>query len=407
MLMNLWYVGEWSRNVKDKPVKTKILGQNLVLFRDAEGKVKCLADVCLHRGGSLAGGWVNEKRDCVVCPYHGWEYGEGGKCKKIPSEGPEFKIPERFKIDSYPVEERYGMVWIFMGDLPEEERYPIPPFPEFDDPQWRAVDSEYVWNAEAARVVENGIDIAHASFVHPEFGYPDAADKNFIEKIERHEWWAASSNVMYPPELKGGLFNWRKTIRKDKQETRVHPVWYLPGMTVRIQIDLKPGWHILMFDANTPVDEHTTRTFAIQLRSFFKQKIFDKGSVKRLKKVLLEDAAIVNESSPYYLPETLVNELSVKSDRFMFTFRNARRKLIEEKGWLIDTDARDRYQGRKVLTVPCPDRREALEKGEGWVFDAMPAVAPIVQPVNITDTQPGSEHDVLAATKAAGEVVSN
>ena len=56
MLTNLWYVAEWSETVKDKPVKTKLIGQNLVLFRDLEGKVKCLADVCLHRGGSLSGG---------------------------------------------------------------------------------------------------------------------------------------------------------------------------------------------------------------------------------------------------------------------------------------------------------------------------------------------------------------
>ncbi len=394
MLINLWYVAEWSKTVTDKPVKAKILGQNLVLFRNAEGNVDCMADVCLHRGGSLSGGWVNEKKDCVVCPYHGWEYDGKGKCQTIPSEGPEFKVPPRFKVDAYPCEERYGRMGVVSGELPEEERYPIPPLPEYDDPKWRAVDCEFTWNAEAGRIVENGIDIAHASFVHPVFGYNSTAGDNFIEKVEKHEHWATSTNVMYPPQLKGGFLGWRRFMRKDKQATRVHPTWYMNGMTVRMQIDLRPGWQIVMFDANTPVDENTTRTFAIQLRSFFTSPLFDKGSLKRLAVILEEDAVIVENSNPFYLPETLMNEVSVKSDKFMSTFRMARRKLIEEKGWQIDLKARDNFMGKKVLTVPSPGRKVAEAEGLGWVFEAMPTVAPITTPVKIT----GFEEDVTNLT---------
>ncbi|WP_163932711.1 aromatic ring-hydroxylating dioxygenase subunit alpha [Paraferrimonas sp. SM1919] len=385
MLINLWYVAEWSKTVKDKPVKAKVLGQNLVLFRDLEGNVKCTADVCLHRGGSLSNGWVNKKRDCVVCPYHGWEYNGEGKCTKIPSEGDDFKVPPRFKVDAYPVEERYGMIWVFMGDLDEKDRYPIPPLPEYDDPNFRGLETEFTWQAEASRVVENGIDIAHASFVHPVFGYPDTAEDNYIESIEKHEEWAVSHNVMYPPQLKGGFLGWRKLIRKDKQPTVVHPGWYLNGMTVKIQIDLRKDWKIVMFDANTPVDEHTTRTFAWQFRSFMKSPLFDKGSLKRLSTILHEDAQIVEASQPYYLPETLANEVSVKSDKFMSTFRMARRRCIEELGWQIDLDKRDSYNGKKVLTIPSPGRKEALAEGRGWVFETMPLVAPVKTPTEKKD----------------------
>jgi phenylpropionate dioxygenase-like ring-hydroxylating dioxygenase large terminal subunit len=394
VLVNLWYVGEWSKTVKDKPVKTRILGQNLGLFRDTDGKVQCLADVCLHRGGSLSGGWVNEEKTSVVCPYHGWEYGGTGKCHKIPSEGEDFKIPPRFKIDSYPVEERYGMVWVFMGDLPEDERYPIPPLPEYGDAGWREVSCEYTWKAEAARVVENGIDIAHASFVHPEFGYGDNANENYIERLEKHDSWASSTNVMHPPALKGGFLGWRRFMRQERQDTRVHPTWWLAGFTIRMQIDLRPGWTIVMFDANTPVDENTTRTFAVQLRSFFKIPLFDKGSLKRLERVLTEDANIVEASNPYYLPETLVNEVSVKSDRFMSTFRMARRKHIEQKGWEIDLVERDKSKGRKVLTIPCPARREAEAEGRGWVFEAMPLVPAITKVISASDFE--KEVDALS-----------
>ena len=371
MLINLWYVAEWSDAVKDKPVKVKLLGQNFVLYRDDKGKVHCLSDVCLHRGGSLSGGPIHG--DCVACPYHGWRYNGEGRVTFIPTRGETGDVPDRARIDAYPTEERYGMIWVFLGDLPEEERYPIPPFEEYGAPGWKAVTSEYTWKAAAARVVENGIDMAHASFVHPVFGHPSTADKNYIESDQREEWWATHTCVMHPPQFKDGLI--RRFIRKEKQPTRVHPSFYLPGYTVRLQVDLRPGWQIIRFDANTPVDEFTTRTFAIQVRSFFTQSMFDKGSVKRLKEILLQDAAIVENASPNWLPETLANELSVLEDKFMGFWRQTRRRHIEEHGWQIDSAALKPHEGFKTFTIPSPARRAHPEIR--WVLDTVPLKAPI------------------------------
>lgn len=369
MLINLWYVAEWSNAVGREPVKVKMLGQNFVLFRDESGKAHCLSDVCLHRGGSLAGGWTNG--NCVVCPYHGWRYDGDGAVAFIPSEGEDFKPPKRARIDSYPVEERYGMIWVFLGDLPEEERYPIPPCDEFEDPQWRIMQTEFTWNAEAARVVENGIDIAHASFVHPMFGKPESAQENNILKVESGDWWGKSENIQYPPKFKD---NWlRKRMRREGQPTSTFPHWYLPGMIARIRIDINTKMSIVMFDANTPVDENTTRTFALQFRNFFKQKFFDKGSLKRLKRILHEDATIVEAAAPNYLPDSLANELSVGDDKFMRSFRAARRRCIDEFGWKIDTGEVASARGKKVLTIPSPARREL---DMNWVLDTVPLVPP-------------------------------
>jgi len=368
VLINLWYVAEWAKNVSREPVKVKLLGQNFVLFRDQNGKAHCLSDVCLHRGGSLAGGWTKE--DCVVCPYHGWRYGTDGHVKFIPSEGEDFKIPKRMRIDSYPVEERYGMIWVFLGDLPEEERFPIPEVEEWGDPQWRLLTSEFTWNADAARVVENGIDIAHASFVHPQFGKPETAQRNHIVEVESGDWWGKSENLQYPPEMQGGFL--RKRMRKDEQPTKTAPHWFLPGMVARIRIDINTKMAIVMFDANTPVDENTTRTFALQFRNFFKLKMFDAGSLKRLTRILEEDQAIVEAASPNYLPDSLANEMSVGDDRFMRTFRSARRRLIE-KGWKIDSKEAAKSKGVKALTIPSPGRREP---GLNWVLDTVPLLPP-------------------------------
>ncbi|QFU74311.1 aromatic ring-hydroxylating dioxygenase subunit alpha [Halioglobus maricola] len=380
MLINLWYVAEWSHAVTDKPVKVQMLGRKFVLFRDTRGKVNCLSDICLHRGGSLSGGWT--KGDCVACPYHGWRFSGEGKVEHIPSEGEDFNIPDKARIDAYPTEERYGMIWVFLGDQPEEERFPIPELPEYGDDNWKLISDEWTWKAEAARVVENGIDIAHASFVHPIFGMEATAQENQIVKVEKGEHWGYSENVQYPPQMKENFL--RRRIRKDRQPTVTKPEWNLSGMLVRIQIDLNEKMSLIMFDANTPIDEHTTRTFALQFRNFFKQNIFDKGSRKRLRKILAEDTAIVEAASPNYLPDSLANELSVKDDKFMSSFRSARRKLIEEKGWKIDSEAAEKFDGRKALVIPSPLRRERDDLD--WVIDTVPLIDPIRKPAQATGT---------------------
>ena len=371
MLINLWYVAEWSDRVGRAPVKCKLLGQNFVLFRDRLGKAHCLSDICLHRGGSLSGGWVNG--DCVVCPYHGWRYNDAGAVTFVPSEGEEMAIPERARIDSYPVEERYGLIWVFLGDLPEAERFPIPPCDEFGDPNWRMLTSEFSWRANAARIVENGTDIAHTSFVHPSFGKPESAQENHIIKIESGDWWGKSENLQYPPQLKGSWL--RRRMRKEGQPTSTFPHWYLPGMIARIRIDINERMSIIMFDANTPVDENATRTFALQFRNFFKARYFDRGSRKRLRRILSEDAVIIEAASPNYLPDTLANEMSFGDDKFIRTFRAARRRLIEERGWKIDSRAVAAHRGEKALTIPSPARRRLPDMR--WVIDTVPLVPPI------------------------------
>jgi phenylpropionate dioxygenase-like ring-hydroxylating dioxygenase large terminal subunit len=382
MLTNLWYVAEWSKNVADKPVRARVLGQNFVLFRDSSGKVKCLADICVHRGGALSNGWTTE-RDCVACPYHGWEFDGEGQVQFIPSRGEGAEVPERARIDAYPAQERYGMIWVFMGDLPEDERYPIPPFPEYDDPDnWRPIETEFSWNADVDRVVENGIDIAHTAFVHPGFGYREMAAKNHIVKMERTEYSGSSSCILYPPPMEGKM-GLMRMARKDKAATHVHPAFHLSGHTVRLHIEVNSWMSMIIFDANTPVDENTTRSFVVQVRNFFRWKMFDKDSVRRTLKVFREDAEIVEALSPHYLPESLEEEVSVEQDKFMAAWRRVRRKHIE-MGWKIDTKAMEPHLKEKVFTIPSPPRR--ANPHLRWALDTVPLVpASPTRPTAVTD----------------------
>ena len=118
--INFWYpIARAEEVVDDKPLRVELLGMPFVAFRDTAGAVHVLADTCVHRGGSLSAGWVRDGK--AICPYHGWEYDGGGKCTKIPSLVGKTP-PARAKVDSYPVQEKYGIVFAFLGDLPEAEQ---------------------------------------------------------------------------------------------------------------------------------------------------------------------------------------------------------------------------------------------------------------------------------------------
>ena len=119
MFINFWYVAEQSEKLTKKPIRRKMLGQHFVLFRDESGKARCLSDVCIHRGGSLSAGKI--ANNCIQCPYHGWHFDGNGICQRIPSLGKEAKIPKRAKIDSYPTKEIYGLIFCFLGDIPDKK----------------------------------------------------------------------------------------------------------------------------------------------------------------------------------------------------------------------------------------------------------------------------------------------
>ncbi len=366
MIINQWYVAEDVANIIDKPKRVKLLGFDFVLFRDQAGKINCLSDVCIHRGASLGAGQL--LNGCVECPYHGWQFNGGGNVVKIPSLPADTKIPARARVDSYPVKEKYGWIWVFLGDLAEADRPPLPDFPEYDDSaNWRTVRGEWLWKADYARIVENGLDFAHAPFVHPSFGNRDTAEIHDFE-LEKDEW-SARAKVTYIPPLPKGV--WR-FVRKEKTPVQAQPSYHVSGSTMRLDVWLTATWRMVIFDVNTPIDEHTTLTRWIMARTFFRQKMFDGDSVKRTIKIFEQDTRIVEEICPASVPADLRDELTVKSDGLMNAFRMKRRELIE-RGWQLDVEKLStEINGRRAVVIPSPGRRE--DGGKNYVLKTAPLV---------------------------------
>src|SRR5262249_32464318 len=158
-----WHPVARSREVTDKPVSAKLLNQPLVLWR-SNGQVVAFYDLCIHRGTPLSLGWLDGGE--LVCAYHGWRYGTDGACTRIPSLPPDRPIPAKACASSFRAEERYGLIWVCLG----EPRVGIPEFPpEFHDPafKWEPFSNSGLWKANAARMFENLADYSHFPFVHP------------------------------------------------------------------------------------------------------------------------------------------------------------------------------------------------------------------------------------------------
>ncbi len=101
--------GRWTMRVR-------LLGENLVLYRDRQDRLGLIAESCPHRGASLAYGIPTE--DGIRCPYHGWEFGGSGECLSQPNERDSLRLRQNAKTVAYPVEELNGMLFAYLGPEP-------------------------------------------------------------------------------------------------------------------------------------------------------------------------------------------------------------------------------------------------------------------------------------------------
>jgi Vanillate O-demethylase oxygenase C-terminal domain len=185
-------------------------------------------------------------------------------------------------------------------------------------------------------------------------------------EMEQDEWSARAKVTYIPPRPKGV---W-KYVRKQGTPVQAQPGFHVSGATMRLDVWLTQTWRMVIFDVNTPIDEHTTLTRWIMARSFFRQKMFDGDSVKRTIKIFEQDTKIVEEICPELVPTDLREELSVKSDGLMNAFRFKRRELMN-RGWALDIEAlRNHIDGRRAVVIPSPARR--AEQGRNFVLKTAP-----------------------------------
>ena len=160
-LRNEWYVAALSRELQDKPLARTLLGESMVLFRTASGQAVVMDNRCPHRGAPLSSGEV--VGESIVCGYHGFSFGASGRCNHIPGGA---NIPAKACVRSFPVIDRWGWVFVWMGDPAKADEALLPDFRWTAEPGW-AGGSDYLYVKSNYNLVrDNLLDLTHARYVH-------------------------------------------------------------------------------------------------------------------------------------------------------------------------------------------------------------------------------------------------
>lgn len=178
------------------PVRIEILSERLIAFRDSSDRLGLIDEFCSHRGVSL---WFGRnEEDGLRCPYHGWKYDVNGQCLEVPSEPVGSKLCNRIRMKSYPLVERGGILWTYMGpkalqpDLPEFE------FVTVDDD--RRYVSKRFQECNYLQAMEGGIDPNHVAFLHS----GEITRESMIATEHAAEHWRQDLKVRLDAEVSEG-----------------------------------------------------------------------------------------------------------------------------------------------------------------------------------------------------------
>jgi len=161
-LRNCWYVAGWADGLGEAPLARTFLDEPVALFRDVEGTARAIGGRCPHRFAALGAGRVID--GALACPYHGLRFDRTGACVFNPHGAGQ--VP-RAAVPAYPLAERHGLLWIWMGDADVADEALIPDFAWLADPRWEAVRGATVADGHYELYSDNILDLSHANFVHP------------------------------------------------------------------------------------------------------------------------------------------------------------------------------------------------------------------------------------------------
>jgi phthalate 4,5-dioxygenase len=234
------------------PVRVLVLGERLVAFRDTDGQVGLLRNACPHRGASL---FLGRNEECGIrCVYHGWKFATDGACLDIPNEPAARNFKERIRAVSYPVIERGGVVWAYLGP-----RATPPPLPDFEGNaeggSARAVMRDCNW----LQALEGDIDTSHFSFLHlgsaqPE-DYPEGSftRSTLVDRAPRYQVLDSPAGAVYAAyrPFEPGKLYWRVANFAFPFYTQPGPGTLGAKVNVRAWMPMDDG-HTLFFMMTPP-----------------------------------------------------------------------------------------------------------------------------------------------------------
>ncbi|HJR37964.1 MAG TPA: aromatic ring-hydroxylating dioxygenase subunit alpha [Nocardioidaceae bacterium] len=265
-VLNTWYVVAWSHEVARQPVRRVVCEKPVVLYRTKAGTVTALADRCAHRAYPLSAGRL--VGDSIECGYHGFAYGPDGVCTRVPAQE---SIPARAVVAKYPIVEKDGWLWIWLGDPASADPATVPDTHWMNDPDWATVTHTMLFECRHDLIHDNLLDLTHESFLHKttvgddyiyEHGITVEVDGNVVT-VDR-----LMPGVEAPPL-------YARTMSTEGAYDRFHATeFHVPSYHVLhsgITEQGRPreeGYLIKVLNGITPVDAHTTWYYYAFSRNF-------------------------------------------------------------------------------------------------------------------------------------------
>lgn len=266
---NIWYVGAIANEIGKEPLARTLLDTPVVFFRTDDGQVVSMLDACPHRAVPLHFGKVVGDR--IRCAYHGLEFDSGGVCRHNPHIAG--GRPEGLKARVFPNRQRYGMVWIWLGDPALAEETPLPDYAPFEDSE------NFVWglgstwvDADYRLLIDNLFDLSHAEYLHPTsvgvVGSNEVVKYDLEMEPERVKVFYNLPDVL-PPVV------WHAAWTASERIDQYSSMEWRGGGNCFLDLTVTPagsppseGWSLPFVNFLTPETSETTHYFWVFARNF-------------------------------------------------------------------------------------------------------------------------------------------
>ncbi len=321
-LRDHWYPVAYADDVTTEPLGVRVFGERHVVWRPSPDAAPVAAvDRCPHRAARLSQGWVDD--GTLVCPYHGWRYAPDGSCTDIPAADPGVPVPPRACLRSDAAGERYGLVWICVG----EPAGGIPDLGEADAEGYTLIhEMMEVWSASAPRIVDNALDVSHVAFVH-RGSVGSAANPRLSDYTVERDGMRLRFEVSYVaavPELQKRNTGITSDLTSRSTEAElVEPLIFRGKLTYH-----ENGLEHVLYKTATPIDDDTTLfcQFIARNDDPAPDRWEDISAMDRI--VQAEDKALLEEIESD-LPTDVTSEVHIKADRMTLEYRRILGELAQ------------------------------------------------------------------------------
>jgi len=324
-----WYVAAAAQDVGRELTSRRLLGRQVVLYRERSGTVVALEDRCAHRALPLSMGSLVDDR--VVCRYHGFAYDGTGACVAVPSQE---NVPYGARVASYPVHEAGPFLWVWLGDPRRVAGSSPPRLPWLEDPTWTSLGGEHVVQAGYLLLHENALDRTHFAFVHP-----DTSHRGYLESEPPLKVEVTETSVSYSRDFpEGPLAAWQSAMTGLAPDTRCvqreSGVFVSPAMHVDHMEIVGPdrAFRTVFVRALTPVDASRTQVLWQVARDFAPDDALTAEGLRRVhERTMLEDQPLLEAIQATVDRDGASRPVNAAADAASVKAHSIVRRLLEEE----------------------------------------------------------------------------